>query len=380
MIKRKITILIAVAAVAIALVAAALFIFPGASADGYTIRASINEDCASAPWFVGDQIGYFKAHDVHIVDKGGMKYGDQPYAMLTGNLDVLDISPATLIQLLGSGAKVSGVALSGASPEETGAASPVMHWVVSVKSGYGSVQDLVAGGKTPKIGVSVPGFCMQLDASGWYAENGLRMGDLEFITIPDPQLEENVLSGKIDAAVLPQSFFDIAGDGIKKISESESKDATTSLGEMSLIVFTDDFIQKNPDSVKAFIQAYKGAERWINDHHGEAAEITKQATGMTHVAPHTYSDSGRITDDILKPWIEALGDDDEMEDEDSSLENFKKLYGRDIQASDLYTEEFSDLWTNSTEPQPLDPFPSPEKGAADVLDGAPVAARVRTAR
>lgn len=366
MIRKKVVILVAVAAVAIALTAAAVFIPTNASADGYTMRANINEDCASAPWFVGDEKGYFNAHDVRVVNKGALTYEKQPYALITGKVDVLDASPTTLINLLRGGAEVSGVALSGTCPEEAGnEGTAKMYWIVSNNSKYHNVQDLVAGGQTPKIGVAIPGFCMELEASGWYEENGITMGDLEFVVIPNSQLENNLRRGNIDAAVLPQSFYDLVEGGVRHISMSS--DTSASLGETSLIVFTDDFIKKNPDAVRAFIQAYKGAERWINDHPDEAAEITARAADMKNVAQHVYSDSGRITDDILQPWIDAMVKDEAIGE-------------GEFVPSDLYTTEFSDLWVNSTGPQPLDPFPSSEHGASQVLDDEAIAAvRTRTA-
>ncbi len=102
--------------------------------------------------------------------------------------------------------------------------------------------------------------------------------------------------------------------------------------------------RRTPDAVRAFIQAYKGAERWANDHPDEAEELTAEAVGMHHVTSHVYSDSGEITDAILQPWIDAMVMDGTISE-------------GQVKPSDLYITEFSDLWANEIAPQPLDPFP-----------------------
>ncbi|WP_147654231.1 ABC transporter substrate-binding protein [Methanomassiliicoccus luminyensis] len=356
MIGKKAVALIAAVAVAAALLAALAFP-PSASADGHTIRANINKDCSSAPWFVGVQKGYFEAYDVNVVDRGSLLYSLQPAALAGGQTDVIDASPATVIHMLLSGAKVKGVALSGASPEEIGnKVEGDMHWLVLNSSKYHNVQDLVAGGNVPRIGVSMPGFCMEIDADGWYEDNGIEMGSFEFVVIPDPHLEDSLRQGLIDVAVLPQSFYTVVEPrgGVRPISTS--LDPSGSLGETSLILFTEDFIEKNPDAVRAFVQAYKGAERWANDHPHEAEGITAHAVGLHHVTSHRYSDSGKITDEVLQPWIDAMVMDG-------------TIAAGEVEPSDLYTTEFGDLWENSTGPQPLDPFPALPHESAHALGG-----------
>lgn len=351
-----------VAVIAVVLVAAAVILPSNASEDGYTIRANINKDCSGTPWFVGDEKGYFDAYDVNVVDRGALAFNLQAAALVSGQVDVIDVSPTMLVNLVRTGAQAHAVALSQACPEEQGGTTGgVMHWLVLEKSGYQDVHDLLENVKKPKIGVAVPGFCMELDAAGWYEDNGIKMGAFEFVIIPNPQLEDLLRQGAIDAAVLPQSFYDVVFErgGLRSIATSS--DTSSTLGETSLIIFTDEFIKKNPDAVRAFIQAYKGAERWANDYPEEAAEITSHAIDLHHVTSHNYSDSGRITDDVLQPWIDAMVMDGTIKE-------------GSVAPSDLYTDEFSDLWVNSTGPQPLDPFPSSEHGTADVLDDEAFAA------
>ncbi len=320
-------------------------IMPGAltSPGGHVVRANVNRDCSSAPWFIGMQKGYFKANGIDLVDKGPLGWSLQPAALISGQIDVYDGRPDTVINLLLSGAKVRAVALSGIDPGPVNTSKGDLHWLVLDASPYSTVNDLVAGGHKPKVGVSTPGFCMQLDSTGWYADHNITMGSLEFVLIPDPQLEDALRQGQIDIAVLPPSFYTIVEPrgGLRVISTS--LDPQGGLSETSLLVFTEKFIKEHPDAVRAFIKAYKDAERWSNDHRKEAGELTAKTIGLSSATAHYYSYTGKITDADIQPWIDAMVTDGVIKE-------------GQFKPSDLYTTEFSDLWVNESAPQPLNPF------------------------
>jgi ABC-type nitrate/sulfonate/bicarbonate transport system substrate-binding protein len=337
---------IAVAIVMIAVAALILAVaWPGnANASSkYTIRANVNKDCSSTPWFVAAQKGYFQNASINLDDKGALSWSLQPAALVGGQIDVYDGHPDTIINLLLSGAQVHAVAVSAAEPEGSGdTSSGDLHWLVLDGSPYQTVQDLVAHGHTPKIGVSAPGFCMKLDSSGWYMDNNITMGAFEFVVVPEAQQEDALRAGTIDVATLSPSYYDVVKPrgGLRVISTSI--DPSGAIAETTLLVFTDEFIKDHPDAVRAFIVAYKNAERWSNDHPSESGALTAETIGARSVTSHWYSYTGAITDELLQPWIDALVSDG-------------TLTSGQIRPSDLYTTEFSDLWVNKTAPQPLDP-------------------------
>jgi len=345
---KRVFALAAVVAVAAAILLAGAAVLSSRSGadDGLTIRANINQDCSSAPWFVGQEKGYFEAFGVTIADKGPLDLDKQPLSLASDKIDVIDASPTALINLLAGGADVKAVAMSCAcgecsTSEDVSSDEAAVYWMVLSSSHYHSVADLVSHG-TPKIGVAVPGFCMELDEAGWFEENGVSMSQFEFVTIANVQLEDSLRMGIIDAAILPQAFYDIAGDDLRLLTVSG--DASSELGEATLLIFRTDFIERNPDAVRAFIQAYKGAQRWCADHPDEAMQITMKRVGM-HSAAHEYSYSGEIKDDYLEPWIEAT--------EAAGLVDAGRFGPRD-----LYTTEFQDVWSDKAGPEPLDPYPA----------------------
>jgi ABC-type nitrate/sulfonate/bicarbonate transport system substrate-binding protein len=311
---------------------------------GFTIRTGIPSDCSGTPWYVGQEKGYFEHNNITLVDRGSLDWTLQGVALVGGQIDVIECYPSAMINLLLSGAKIHAVALSGMSTSSNGTnQSGTMHWLVQEDSAYKTVQDLVADGKKPKIGVSVPGFCMKLDESGWYAANNISMESFEYVIIPDPQLEEALRHGQIDVAILPESFYSVVEqrDGFRVIETSI--DPYGSIADTTFLVFTDEYIKKNPDGVRAFIHAFKDAERWSNDHPNESRELTATKLGVSTVTLHQYSFTGAITDDVIQPWIDAMVLDDRISE-------------GQIQPSDLYTTEFSDTWVNETTSQPIDPY------------------------
>ncbi|MGA2918792.1 ABC transporter substrate-binding protein [Methanoregula sp.] len=318
----------------------------------YTIRANVNKDCSGTPWYVGVQKGYFVHGGINFVDSGALDWSLQPAALIAGQTDVVDEHPNTLIDLLLAGAHVHGVALSGQEPPSGEISEYHMHWLVLNSSPYQTIKDLVASGHKPKIAVGALGICADLENNNWFRENNLTNSSFEYVIMPDPQQEAALRSGQIDVAVLHPPFYTAAEKhgGVRIITTSY--DAFGPQAGTSLLAFTDDFIKNHPDSVRAFINAYKNSERWSDNHLTESGILTANTIGLANATPHYYSQSGAITDDDIQPWIDAM-----VKDGDIVPGQFKP--------SDLYTTEFSDTWVNETAvngPDPVDPFPSLEKG------------------
>ena len=315
----------------------------------FTIRANVNKDCSGTPWFVGVQKGFFLAGGINFIDSGALDWSLQPSALISGQTDVYDGHPNTLINLIKAGAHIHGVVEGGAEPNKGQVANYHMHWLVLNSSSYHTIKDLMANGHKPKIAVGALGICADEENNNWFRENHFTKDDFEYVIIPDPQQEAALRSGQIDVAVLHPPFFTAAEQhgGVRVITTSY--DAFGASAGQSMLAFTDDFIKNHPDAVRAFIKAYKNSERWSNEHPTESGILTAKTIGLANATSHWYSNSGAISDSDIQPWIDGMVADGYLKQ-------------GEFKPSDIYTTEFSDTWVNDAAPLPVDPYPNLDKG------------------
>lgn len=301
------------------------------NAERPTIKANVNKDCAGTPWFVGQQKGFFEQAGINFVDKGHLDWSQQPAALISGQTDVNDVHPNTIINLLKEGAKVKGVVASGDEPPEGDLKHEHMHWLVLENSSLRSAKDILNSGKKIKLAVGDLGICSDLETNEWLRQNGIPKDKVELVVIPDPQQEQALRQGLIDIANLHPPFYTAAEEhGGVRILVSSRKIFGDAAG-LGLVYFTEDFIKKNPDAVRKFIKGYKNAERWSNDHPEEAAQITAKEIGLEKSTVHYYSYTGAINDSQVQLWIDAMVKDG-------------LIKPGEFKPADLYTDEFKNEW------------------------------------
>ncbi|MGB9979179.1 ABC transporter substrate-binding protein [Methanobacterium sp.] len=334
----------AVAIVAvIIIVVAGFFAFGGteifaAKQSANEVDAAVTKDCAGTPWFVGVEKGFFNKSGIKFVDKGEIKWSDQPAAFASGQINVYDGHPVTLINLLKAGVKFKGVAVGGAEPTNGQVDEYHMHYLVLANSTLHNASDIKAreaSGNKVKVAVGARGDCIDLEFNAWLRKNNLTQNDITYVVLPDPQQEQALKQGQIDVASLHPPFYKKAEtDGNVRILAT-SWDAMGPAAGLSLLVFSDDYIAKYPGTVRDFTNAYKDAERWINNNREEAGQITAKDIGLPYTSNvHYYSSSGAIDDKVkgyLQQWIDAM-----VADGDIKQGQYKP--------EDLYTTEFSDTW------------------------------------
>ncbi|MDR0887920.1 MAG: ABC transporter substrate-binding protein [Candidatus Methanoplasma sp.] len=354
----KKTVVIAVAIVAILVVAAVVVVVASGGNDDsddsstkYTIKANVSKDCTGTPFYVGVDIGYFDAYDIDFRDAGELEYRLVPTALVGGQTDIYDGHPITIINLIQGGANVKGVVMTGYEPE-----SPTknlnqlhMHWLVDKTRNDGkvinNVDDLFKIGHKPKIAVLAEGVCADLEVKIWLRDAGYTESQYEIVVLSDPYQEAALQNGSIDVAVLHPPFYSAAESHKDVTVIATSYDTLGQYAGVSLLVFTEDFIKKNPETVRQFIKAYKAAQNWSNDHQIEAGILTAETIGLDAAVPHWASPSGKITDADLQPWIDAMVE-------------FGLLKAGEFKPSDLYTTQFADTWVDPVKEQPLNPYNS----------------------
>jgi ABC-type nitrate/sulfonate/bicarbonate transport system substrate-binding protein len=334
----KLTIIGISAVVVIGIVVAGFFVMgqkgtgtAAQNSSNYTLKAGINQDCTGIPWFAGEEKDIFKNDGLDYVNVGQTVTEQRPTALAVGQVDVLDVDPLTLANMIKSGIKVTAVAQSGDSPHDGDLMKEYMHWLALNSSSLTSFESINNSGRPIKIGVSALGTSDDLQTNALLRKYNISPDKIEYVVIPDPNMQQALRQGAIDVAVLRAAFYACAehNGGVRILATST--DAFGPSGGTTLLVFRDSFIAQHPDTVRKFIVAYKDAERWCNANRDEAASITAAHLGICTGDSHYYSESGAIDDSQLQFWIDQMVIDGDLEP-------------GEMTPSDLSTTEFNDTW------------------------------------
>jgi ABC-type nitrate/sulfonate/bicarbonate transport system substrate-binding protein len=346
--KKYVGIIIAVVIIAIV----AFFATGGSSIIASTggtnsINAAVTKDCSGTPWFVAQEKGFFKKYGVNLIDKGDIPYGQQPAALTTGELNVYDGHPNALINLIKGGVKVKAVVVTGTEPINGTLDEEHMHWLVKENSTLKTADDIETfvkeNKRKVKVGVLATGVCADLETNAWLRKNNISTDNIEFVVLPDSQQEQSLQQGLIDIACLHPPFFAKAEKDSENATDPDKKlrilfTSTEAFGPaagLSFAVVNEEFIEKNPDTVRDFIKAYGDALRWSNANRQEAGEITAKNIDLPYTANvHWYSPSGAFdetVDGYIQEWIDAMVADGLIKE-------------GEFTPKDLYVTTFKDTW------------------------------------
>jgi len=281
---------------------------------------------------IADMKGFLK--DVGIVTdyQGPLKGGTLAQAVVQGNVDLMHSGHVIDIALARkAGMKIKFV-LEGMvdSPD---ADKGHMFYFVKDDGKINSVQDLV--GK--KIGVSSLGSCVEVITDEYLRQNGIGKDKVQLVVMPDAQMEQALRQGMIDVAVLHQPFSFVARQkpGLKVLVSSYAIGAVAGDGEASGLAvraFSEDFLKKNPDVVKAYITADVRGQRWSNQNFEEAKKLYAQFNG-TPVSGGNWTPTEKWVDvKKVQFWI-------------SMLERNGFLKPGEVKAEDLFTNDLNPFFT-----------------------------------
>lgn len=327
-------VLLAVAAVILVATALALcYLSSAASPAGqsYTLKASVNEDCTGTPWFVGEEKGLFSQYGLTFVDVGQTVTEQRTTALALGQIDVLDADPLMLAELIKSGVRVRAVAQSGASATDGDLNKEYLHWLVLNNSSLQNFSSIGAGDRKITVGIAALGTSPELQTNALLEKAGVPESKVEYVIIPDQNQQQALRQGLIDIAVLHSAFYACAEarGGVRIVATST--DALGPAGGTTLLICRESFIEEHPDTVRKFIQGYKASERWCNANRAEAGNITAERLGLCTGVSHYYSESGEVSEAELQVWL------DEMVAQGI-------IKPGELKPTDLYTDEFSDIW------------------------------------
>lgn len=283
---------------------------------------------------IAQKYGFFAREGIKLKYVGALETPSlQIAALKAGQIDVLGGHPDIFINVIKGGFKVKGVVRSSWG----NATYPHMSFFVRKDSGINSAQDLIGKkvapgeGKAGSFDTSCGGFFW----SRYLKEHGIPRDKLVQVPLAEPQQEQALRQGLIDVTANGPTF---AGNYLKK---GEFRRLFTSWdlfptvtdkedSEISMRGFTEEFIRKNPETVRRFVRAITKANAWTLDHHLLSSEYVGQLQDFepSVTAEHHLSASGLIEDRPLKLWI-------------SHFEEIGTLKPGQIKPQDLYTNEFN---------------------------------------
>jgi sulfonate transport system substrate-binding protein len=213
------------------------------------------------PLTICERLGYFKEQglDVAINDFRG---GSQSLmALVGGSVDVVTGAYEHIIRTQAKGQDIRAVIELGRFPGI----------VVGVRkertASYKSAADL----KGMKIGVTAPGSSTNFFVMYMMSKAGLKPTDASYIGVGiGPSVVAAITKGEIDAVVnLDPMITKLERDGdIKVVADSRTEEGTRAIfggsNPAAVLYLKHDFIDKNPNTVQALVNAFYKTLKWIN--------------------------------------------------------------------------------------------------------------------
>jgi ABC-type nitrate/sulfonate/bicarbonate transport system substrate-binding protein len=260
------------------------------------------------PIFVAAEKGFFEDEGVKIKWVGEMYGGPQMItAVATGSADAGTAAITSLANARASGMKVKGIADVQSSFET----APVHIWFTLDDSGINSAQDLV--GK--RIGVNTFGAAFHHISLEYLKKNKISENEVEFVTIPHPNMEQALRGNQIEVAGMVDPFtarIESIG-GVKRLFTT-----VDAMGETQVVVvfFSDKFINEHPETVTSFIRAYKKAIDFIYSNPEESKQIFSRALDIEpqYIVSHKFQENAKVDLESVQKWINILVEKGDLEE------------------------------------------------------------------
>ncbi|HBF37203.1 MAG TPA: transporter [Firmicutes bacterium] len=289
-------------------------------------------------FIIADLNGYFKEVNIKPVYTGVLSQGaDLALSVVKGDNDLFSSGhPTNIAVARKAGFPIKIVLHSMVDNPENNKLH--MTWLIRDDGKIKSPKDLI--GK--KIAVGTLGGCVELLTAEFLRQNHLPKNKIEIVVMKDQLQEEALRQGLIDVAVVhpPYNVKAENAGGVKILTTSwdiGSKAGDGSIGGLAVRAFSDDFLRKYPDVVKAYIVADLKAQHWINKHYNEALEIESKYLNipLKDMAGNVYPDQWWIKPSQIEWWIQTAYK--------NKLAGFEKP--GEIKAADIFTNRFNPYYT-----------------------------------
>lgn len=225
-----------------------------------TVRIGHYGGTCDAPTYVAYEKGFFKKNGLNVelvkIDFNTLKDG-----IATGKIDAVNASPG-LFKPIEQGLNIKIT---------NGIHTGCIQGVVPVNSHIKSIKDLK--GKT--IGIDAIGGVPMVLLSIELNRNGIDpKNDVTWKVYPDPQLQQAMDKGEIDAFVTWDPFGEQSiesGKARKIYGNNHNGDPNNQY--CCFVGINGKLLKENPQIAKAITQSYADADRWIEQHPHEAAQL-----------------------------------------------------------------------------------------------------------
>jgi ABC-type nitrate/sulfonate/bicarbonate transport system substrate-binding protein len=274
--------------------------------------------------YLAEALGYFEEEGLKPVYTGVIPPPEQVPAVVAGSNDVGHMHANYIIQAAAGDAPIKAVAANSRTTKEF----PHMEFITLETSGISEPKDLI--GK--KIGVVAIGDCNDYTPLE-YLRKELDIDDprdqVEFVVVPFGNEEVALREGEVDVIGYHGHPADIYAKGGVKLLFTDF-DVWGEIGGSAPWFFHTEFIEKNPEQVKAFVRAISKANTFADENVEESLKIYAERVDLPveSVTTKYYEPSAVITDDTIQLWNDILLHYESIE-KDVSLEN-------------VFTNEFND--------------------------------------
>jgi ABC-type nitrate/sulfonate/bicarbonate transport system substrate-binding protein len=283
------------------------------------------------PFIVADIKGFFREEGIKPIFTGAIPAGQHVAAVVARTNDVGERHVNRTIKAIASGAKIKMVVAGTRSTKQY----PHMIYMVLENSPIRTAQDML--GKN--VGVSSIGGCHEYTPYAWL-EKELGITDpknkFTFLAVPGGSEELALRQGAVDVYGFMSDPLDVKSrGGVRALFDDV--DIFGDIGGNTPWYFLEDFIEKNPETVRRFVKAIAKTHDWVNAHPDESRAITAKffdvdidKIGSVYWEPH-----GIIHEDTIQIWIDLMVRYGELTEP--------------ISAKDLYTNEFNEFYITEQE-------------------------------
>ena len=218
-----------------------------------TIRIAVLPVLDVLPGYIAEQQGYFADAGLEIEFVNVNSASERDQLMQAGQVDAILNELVSVILYNQNKTSVTAVRFARAATEST----PIFRILTAPGSGLTSVEDL----KDIPIGIS-EGTVIEYTTDRMLQNAGLDESEISKIAVPKiPDRLALLLSGELLAGNLPDPVASLAiQSGANLVIDDSSCPEISS----SVITFSVDYLQTNPNSVKKFLVAYEKAVNDIN--------------------------------------------------------------------------------------------------------------------
>lgn len=223
-------------------------------------------------YIIAKDAGFLEKYNIQLTEQHATVGGVAIMPILvSGQADVVENGASSAIIARSRGAKVTAVAAG----YTAGGDFDTTRYYVGKDSNIKSAKDLigkrvavVSVGATPDIALSI-----------WLGKNGVENGQVQRIAIPYANMTDALMNGQVDAIGLIDVFYRPleAGENAAKVDLLFRDREGLPTDKLFLsYTFSDDYIAKHPDVIKAFIAALKETLVWVRAHPAEANKIISE--------------------------------------------------------------------------------------------------------